>query len=162
MQFAAPLTPHLRAPLIWRTQDADFLNRVANHPEVRPWLGPSAEPVDMAPEVSLPHNFAFQSAHGGIVFLERGAGLYEAHYHFLPECWGTEPRAALAEAVAEMFANADCEEIVVQVPQHNRRSLGLLKREGFHYRKDSANLFGDIPISIYGLTQLEWRQSCPG
>ena len=63
-----------------KTTDATFLNSVANHPDVRRWLGTDGESfVDLGVLLRLPGAFALQNEYGGFVFTLMGDGHYEFH-----------------------------------------------------------------------------------
>ena len=145
--------------MIHRTFDGTFLTEVANHPDVRPWLGPPAK-IDMRPEVSDPANVALQGEHGGFVFLNRGRGLYELHYHFRPEGWGSEPRAELPNALAYVFDNTDCIEVLVAVSTDNPRSEKLIVRAGFERRQTLPSVWptpaGLIDMTAFSLSRAQW------
>ena len=71
--------------MIRRTFDADTLNAIANHPEVRPGCGPGTEPLDFTHFLSDRRNVALISDGGAAMFVWSGPDIYEVHTMFLPE-----------------------------------------------------------------------------
>jgi hypothetical protein len=104
--------------LIHRTLDARRLNAVANHPDVRPWIGGEGE-LDLTAIVSNTANFALEAEHGGWIFVRHEPGIYELHTLFLPEGRGRACLRAWREAERFMFAATDAREIVTRVPANN-------------------------------------------
>lgn len=122
-----------------RTFDASFLNAVANHPEVRPWLGGAGE-IDLRAVIDNPVNVAFQTDAGGFVVIKLDdCGLYECHSLFLPDARETTA-ATMRESLRYMFCETDCAEIVTKIPEANRGALGLARAGGFRalFERDEA------------------------
>jgi len=131
-----PLPPW-PVPTITRTMDARHLNAVANHPDVRGWLGgPAAagESVDLTPIVENPAHLAFETPHGGFVAVALGSGRYDVHSLFLVEGRGAEACTAQGEALRYMFAATDAIELRTTVPTRNRAAAAFAKRAGFEVR----------------------------
>jgi len=122
-----------RAPLIiQRTFDPTHLNRVANHPEVRPWLLGDEDQDDLSAVILDPRNVTFQAPHGGFITLNLGYGRYDVHSLFLPSDRGArETVTAMREALEYMFARTDCVELVTKVPEGNRPAGVLAKLAHF-------------------------------
>jgi hypothetical protein len=116
--------------VIKRTLDGSFLNEVANHPEVRPWLLGDG-PLDVGPAVSDPANITLVTEHGGWVLHNLGGGVYEVHSLFLPEGRGRAVRVALTEALDYVFSHTDCIRITTRLPKGNVRARALAKMAGF-------------------------------
>jgi hypothetical protein len=110
--------------------DAAFLNTVANHPDVRPFLGGAGE-LDLSGFTRPPENFAFEFEHGGIIFQKLEHGVYEGHSMFLPEGRGERVKEAMAESIRWMFARTDCLEIVTKCPDANKATIGAARNMGF-------------------------------
>jgi hypothetical protein len=139
--------------------DAGRLNRVANHPDVRPWLGGEG-PVNWAPTLADSRNVALETGHGGWVFINLGDGRYEVHSQMLPE--GRGDWEAARAALRVMFTATDCMEVVSKVPDGNAGAKGIARAMGFQelFRREACwrNPGGDIVgISYVGLTLDRWR-----
>lgn len=115
---------------ITRTMDATLLNRVANDPAVRPFLGGDG-PIDVAPLLANPANLAGVSEHGGFVCIAQGPRRYEVHSLFLPERPRGETVRAMRAAVNYFFAFTDGWELVTKVPVSNLAAIGLARLAGF-------------------------------
>ncbi len=113
-----------------RTMDAGFLNSVANHPEVRLWLG-GVGPLDLTDVLADANNYAFQNESGGLVYEKIDAGLYEVHSLFLPEGRGASAFNLMDESLRYMFVQTECQEIVTKVPDDNSAALGAARAKGF-------------------------------
>lgn len=142
--------------MIRRTFDPAFLNSVANHPEVRPWVGPGTDPIDLTATITNADNFALVTDGGGFVLHCHEPGIYEVHSQFLPE-GRQHTRKAMQAGFDYMFTRTDCEKIVSQVPDNNRAAQALAKAARFRtmfHRQDG--LLG--PTQYVGLTIDEWAQ----
>lgn len=113
-----------------RTMDATFLNGVANHPDVRPWLGGDGV-LDLTDAIADPNNVALQGEHGGFVGVKLEPGVYECHSLFLPEGRGTAAKEAMAEGLRYMFVQTDCLQVVTKCPAGNGAALGAARTMGF-------------------------------
>ncbi len=122
--------PALASPIA-RTMDAAFLNSVANHAAVRPWLGGDGF-INLAPTLANPAHVAYQAAGGGFLAVSQGDGRYEAHSLFLPDARGQTVRAVRA-ALDHCFAATDATELVTKAPQANTAALGLARLAGFSF-----------------------------
>lgn len=103
-----------------RVFDASFLNTVANHPTVRPFIGGKAQVLDLSILVDDPENYALAFDHGGFVAVKKSAGVYDFHTLFLPCGRGAAVLKAAREALAFMFGETDCRELVTTVPKDNK------------------------------------------
>lgn len=112
-----------------RTMDAQFLNTVANHPDVRPWLGGDGV-IDLTSLLANPANIAGQSVMGGFVAIAVGGGRYEVHSLFLPDK-GRDAVRAMRLGLDYLFTQTDALELVTKVPAHNAAARGLARLAGF-------------------------------
>lgn len=147
-----------------RTLDATRLNEVANHPDVRPWLGGEG-PLDLSGMISDPANFAFENDHGGFVLHRLDADLYEAHSLFLPDGRGAGVRALAEEGFRFLFTATDCMEVVTKVPEGNAAAAALARCVGFveGFRRGAAwqGPSGPLAVSYQSLTFDRWRSRDP-
>lgn len=114
--------------MLTRAMDADFLNLVANHPAVRPWLLGDG-PADLAPLIADPRNVALVTEDGGFVFTAGRLGDFEVHTLFLPGA--ASPLLAAHAAAAFIFCNTDAMRIVTKCPHGNVRARALADAIGF-------------------------------
>ncbi len=138
-----------------RTMDAAFLNSVANHPEVHPWLGAAGE-IDLSPFVSDPKHFALVNDGGGFLLINHEPGVYEVHSQFLPS-HRRETIKAMRDGFDYMFVNTDCHTVLTQVPDSNPAAAALAKHAHFRHafrREDTPR----GPTSYMALTLDQWVQ----
>jgi len=140
--------------------DAPFLNFVANHPEVRPWIGGEG-PLDLGPVLSDAGNVALTFDAGGWVFVRHEAGVYELHTLILPEGRGRRAREAWREAERYIFARTDAREIVTRVPANNRGADLAARMCGFRERFRRQRAFRTpegvlVDVSYRALTIDDW------
>lgn len=118
-------------PGLDRTMDATALNAVANHPDVRPWLGGGDAPIDLTALLEDPANLAGVSEHGGFLAVAQGPARYEVHSLFRPDRRAGETVRAMRAAVDYIFATTDATELVTKVPETNTPAAGLAQLAGF-------------------------------
>jgi hypothetical protein len=140
--------------MIRRTMDAAFLNGVANHPDVRPWLEGPVGPLDLSPLLDDARNHALVNDCGGFVYLFQEPGLYEVHSLLLPEGRAGSSAAAM-DGLRHMFTRTDCVEVQTRVPEANKAALGLTRAMGF------ARLFDRPGNGYWSLTLDRWRARDP-
>ncbi len=143
-----------------RTTDATFLNSVANHPDVRPWLGGSG-PIDMSPLFGDLNNVGWECEHGGFLIHKLDQGLYEGHSMFLVEGRGGEARRGMMDVIRYMFLHTDCLEMVTKAPDNNRAAFGAGRALGFttSFHLDHGWLQADgskIGVSCMRLPLSKW------
>jgi len=143
--------------VIRRTFDPSFLNTVINHPEVRPFMAPGTEPLDVTTGVSSPANFALVTEGGGFILHCHEPGIYEVHSQFLPEYRGGHAAKAMRAGFDYMFTRTDATRIVTQVPDNNPAARGFARLARFRpmFRRE-AGLMG--PTEYMGLSVEEWAQ----
>lgn len=144
--------------VVARTLSARNLNAVANHADVRPWLGGDG-PLDLTALVENPFNFAFETAHGGFIGVAQSATRYEVHSLFLPEGRGAEAIGAMRSAAAYMFSATPCQELVTKVPQTNPAAAAMAKRAGFEsafMRSIPWSNDERVPVEFLGLSLERW------
>lgn len=148
---------------IAREMGADRLNVVVNHPDVRPWLGGEGE-LDMSAAVADPANILLMNEFGGCFFERVGAGIYEVHTQFTPECRGAKVIRAVQDALRFMFTRTDCFEVQTKVPANNAGALGLVRAIGgdLQFTRDAVWPAGDgmVACGFYVLTIASWAGKC--
>lgn len=147
-----------------RTMNAEALNAIAAHPEVRPWLGfpdPLVE-IDLSGAVSNPSNFAFltKQGDGGYMLLKIQPGLYAAHTLAMPSARGKPMFKLMREGFAAMFLTTDAIEIVSQVPDGNDAAENWSALAGFRntFRREAYfPLMGErVGCQFKSLTYGDW------
>lgn len=134
--------------MIERTFDAAFLNSVANHEAVRPYLE-GGGPLDLSGIARSADNFLLQTERGGFVLVRHEPGRFEVHSLFLPDS-GTAPIRAMIAAQEWMFTRTECEAITSKVPDSNARARGFAIAGGLTER------FRSKVASFVELGAFEW------
>lgn len=155
------------SPSVCREFSAENINRVINHPAVRPWVGaPAGQYVDVSPLVANLSNFLLMGQGGGVLFQCIEPGLYEAHTQFLPEFRGKGAVAVVNDALRYMFTRTDAVEIVTKVPAGNVGALGLVRaihgQKLFDREKAWLTADGLVDVSYYSLTIMAWVGKAEG
>lgn len=92
--------------MLERCFDAEVVNLAANHPDVRPFLGPaSLGELDFEEAVAEDHNWFLMGKHGGFALAWSGPGVYEVHVFILPEGRGKWAAQARQEVIDFAKAN---------------------------------------------------------
>lgn len=133
-----------------RTMDAERLNALANHPEVRPWLFGPEGPLYLTPLVENPAVVTLEAEHGAFMLIPLSDTLYELHTMFLPEGRGVEFFGHAAEMFRYVFTRTPCLEVVTKVPDENRAAAVAATRAGMRQRFHRAG------ISFRSLTIEQW------
>lgn len=139
-----------------RTVDATFINKVANHKEVRPFLMGDGK-FDMTDFLEDTRNFAFINDDGGFVLHNQADGVYEVHTMFLPN-HKSNILQNVAESMDYMFTRTDCHTLLTQVPDSNDPAMKLSHAVGFKplFRREDTPLG---PTQYFRLTLAEWVQN---
>lgn len=118
--------------MIKRTLSADFLNRVANDPEVRPWLGEGPAEIDLSQVIANHLNIALEAPHGGWVLINQGDGAFELHTMFLPAGRGASYARHAQLALQWLFTRTEAVEIRTKIPDTNLAANTAARLAGFH------------------------------
>ena len=108
----------------------DHLESVANHPRVRPYIGPGSG--EFRAGESWGRTVALEWDTGGIVFLLEAPGIYSGHWVFLPKTPDVIGKAR--EAIAYLFAHTDARKIIGKTPTHLKHALRAAKAAGMRHR----------------------------
>lgn len=145
-----------------RNFDADYLNLIANHPGVRPFLGGSGE-IDLTPVISDPNNYCFLGNHGGFVVMNIHGNVYECHTIFHPEQRIRNTLELMKIATEYMFVKTDCVEIVTKIPVFNKAAGWMGGQNHFVEQFKATIQFGpDAPeeVSFRSLSLDRWTLTC--
>ncbi len=141
---------------VTRTMSADYLNSVANSPEVRPYIGGEG-PIDLTPIAQNPANYLLVTDGGGWVLQPILAGVYELHTLVLPEARGKPFFAAAREAMRWLFTRTDALEIVTKCPDDNPGARMAALMVGFRERFHRADAWAPgVGVSYQALTLDDW------
>ena len=136
-----------------RSMDAERLNELANHPDIRPWLlGPDG-PLDLSPLVLNPAVVVLEAEHGAFLLVPILPTVYELHTLFLKAGRGKAFFGHAADMFRYVFTRTPCLEIVTKVPDGNRGAAFASIHAGFVERFHRAG------ISFRHLTIERWALS---
>lgn len=151
--------------IVERSTNASFINRVANHPDVRPFVHwPRDRDVDLTPYVDNPNNVLLQGEFGGMLMIQHLAGCYEIHTQVMPEGRGGWALEMAHDCVEYLFTRTNACEVFTRVPQGNIAALALTKACGARMEQRVTQKFGGevVTLDIYGGRLQDWIKVAPG
>ena len=119
-----------------RVLDATEFNRIAAHPDVKPWIGyADGDDVDLSHLVENPANVCFLTDRGlgGYILVNKGHGIYEAHTLAMPTDRGKPMLRLMREGFAFMFLVTDCVTVTTLVPDGSFQAASWAKLAGFRF-----------------------------
>lgn len=123
-----------------------FLESVANDPRVRPFIGPGSEEVRAGD--SWARTLGLEWDTGGIVFMDQGDGVYDAHLLFLP---GTQHTLAKCrEALRYLFTRTKARKVIGSIPVDNTRARRIASAAGMQHTQVRDG------HAHYALTARDW------
>jgi hypothetical protein len=141
------------------------INKVLNHPDVRPFVAPGTDTIDLSDKAENPRNYLLMGDHGGCMFFSVVPGVYEAHTQVLPEGRGTWTNQLLTAAAHWMFTRTDCFEIATRVPEQHVAAAKVALRAGMRpefVRDDQCQFMGqDQSAYILSYRIQDWVQAAP-
>lgn len=153
---------------IRRIFDAAIVNRIMNHPEVRPLLGgDGASEIDIQNLLNDPSNIALHRDGFAAVFLSVLPGVYEVHTQALPEARAANSVYASAVAMLHwVFTRSGAYEIVTRVPDDNVAARKLAEAMGFRFQyrlKNGWIVNGSVePCDVLSLNLNDWLATATG
>lgn len=116
--------------MIERTFDAAHINRICNHPDVRPWLGGGDGALDVSAIVANPENYSLFGPEGGFILHAGPGASFEVHSQFTPEGRRSSFRSMM-DGMDFMFTRTQALQITTFLPDNNPAALGLSRVGGF-------------------------------
>lgn len=147
--------------VIEREFDAQRINKVLNHPAVRPDVAEVGEgELDITKGVENKNNVLLMGEHGGFFGIRIQPGIYEAHTQILPEGRGKWAFEATEVATSWMFTHTDAFEILTRVPRGHdgARMLAVHMGMKFEFTADIPRLFrGELTLmDTYSFRIQDW------
>ncbi len=145
-----------RTKLLTRSMDAAAVNRVANDPEVRPFIGGVGE-LNLTSVVRNPMNVVLWGQHGGFIWSWSAPQTFEVHTLILPEGrgrWATRAAREAMDAMADIYGGTLLWTRVHRDLTHVRR---FAMAAGLKPTTEAWFDFGD-GLKLYDI--LEWRAAC--
>lgn len=152
---------------IERSFDAERLNAIVNHPDIRPDVADASEgALDLTAIVNDKRNVLVSGEYGSVMYRYVLPCLYEAHTQILPEGrgeWAVEFTKATGEY---MFTKTNAFELATRIPQTHAGAKALAVQAGFKYeftRDDNCKFRGeDVPVDIYSSRLQDWMSKAKG
>lgn len=125
---------------VTRTRDQALLERVANHPDIKPWLGISGgQPVNIEPGTLERDDILCLEGTAGLMVLGRERdGVWQKHNLFVPGALKDKLETA-REMFGWIFVNTEAPAIIARTPVGNRQARWFNRQIGMR----SAGFFID-------------------
>lgn len=158
---------HKMLATLRRETSAERINAIVNHPSVYPFVrGHAIDPLDVSSLTNDPANVLLVGEHGGLLFHQVAANLYEAHTSVLPAGRGAWAIMFAHAALHWMFSRTLAMEIFTRVPQGNKGALGLVRaiHGRFEFERQNGWImdFDPVPAGIYTRSVADWMRNAPG
>lgn len=100
--------------------DAQWANKLANHPSIFPYIcGSHKGPFDLSAVIANTNNVCLAGEFGTVLFIQHQPGIYEFHTNVLPEGRGAWMVKSSQFAFNWMFTKTDAYELITECPQGN-------------------------------------------
>jgi len=131
-----------------RTDDAGWVNRVVNHPDVRPFVGaPEAGDLDLSALAERPEHWFLLGDHGGFALLWTAPRTYEVHTFIFRSGRGEWGNAARAEGI-EFARGQGAKTLWTKVPPQARHVERFARQGGMQPTGEVIETFG-VPHRIF-------------
>lgn len=135
--------------------DAAMLNRIANQPEVLPWVAPGYQNIDLSAFFEREGNLMLGDERGVILFAAMGEGLYSCHFLFTTSLRGANAARAIRAAFTSLFTSRDCVAITGLIPREHRASRAMARAIGCRPIGEAFDAHGRSCIS-YIMERSRW------
>lgn len=156
------MTPEMRVS-VRREHNAERINAILNHPEVRPWVADGDGPLDVTPQVKIPGTILLVGQFGACIFYNIMPGVFEVHSQCLPEGRGKWMAAFVKSVLQWMFIKSNCWEVVTRVPHGHVAAKALTLGAAFQreFTRDDQCVFRgkQVPVDIYRLSIHDWIEN---
>ena len=139
---------------------AERINALVNDPDIRPWVAPGNEALDLTAQIERQGNVLLMGDHGGCMFLKLLPGVYEVHTVVDGKHRGEWTNALTSACVYWMFLRTDCYEILTRVPKGHIAAKAAAEARGMRYeftRPKECNFRGrQIDVAIHSFRIQDW------
>lgn len=138
-----------------RVTKARELNRIANLPEVLPFVAPGFDHVDLTNFIAQDKNFCLRYRGGYMIFAHAGGDKYEGHFLFPAKIRGKRALTSARKIVTHMFTKRGARAIYGDIARTNRAARVFARTLGFNrigQGRDSAG----VPFVRFHITSTEW------
>lgn len=135
--------------MLVRCYDADVVNYLANHPEIRPHVGPlEIGALDMTAAVADPQNVFLIGEHGGFALVWTAPWTYEVHVFMLQDGLGKWSFRALADMLDFMEAEGALM-LWARIDPSRPNVKAFARRGGFRPTGQMIDTFGSQLATFY-------------
>lgn len=134
---------------------AELLNSLANHPDIRPYIGPGPEVLDLYEFFERPGNIMLGNTLGVVCFIAMGDGYYSVHFLFTKALRGRDALQAIRMAFTSLFTNYNCVAITGLIPHENRASRVMAYALGGRLIGECLDIHGR-PSSSFIMERTRW------
>lgn len=140
-----------------RSHDADYINHLANHPDIRPYIGgDGASELDLSQVLANPDNVFLTGEAGGFIATWTAPETYEIHTLILPEGRGAQAYM-LGRAGIKWMAKRGATHLWTRVDRKHRHTRIFALKAGFKAAGEQSLDLGAGPV-LYDL--FSWRPTC--
>lgn len=130
--------------MLERSFDAERINAVVNHPEVRPYVGGAdLDELDVTPLVNAPEHWFLMDEHGGFMLAWSAPGVREVHTFVTPEGrgqWAADRRAEMLD-----YARANgTKTLWTKIPEGLPHVERFARQGGMRPTKDVLETLGKV------------------
>lgn len=141
--------------MLARSFDADLINSIVNHPEVRPYVGGDLnQPIDLSAAIEQPQNVFLMGEHGGFALSWCAPRIYEVHTFILPSGRGRWGLSATQYGIATMRDDYQAERLWTRVAGDHLHTRMFTRAAGMKPAGEMTFDLGAGP-TLYRL--YEWR-----
>ena len=137
-----------------------FLNLVANHPSVFPWVSTAGlDYIDTSALVLNRENVLLTNEYAAFILVKQDDGVYELHSQILPE-GRKSTQKYVAEMLEYMFTCIPCDAVKTYVPEGNLAAKRAARLAGFRFT-DRCGTWTyhngtTVPVDNYIMTKEDW------
>lgn len=133
-----------------------LLERLANHPDILPWVAPGLDSVDVAAH-DVSGLRVFGDDRGAVMFRPVAAepGVFEMHYLFTQDLRGKAALDMIRRCVTTMFTDHCATAICGAVPREHRASRVMSRALGARPIGSHTDFFGRCCI-VYVIERKSW------
>lgn len=135
--------------MLEKSHNIELINAVVNHPDVRPFVGPGDDMLDLAPLVARPENWFLLGEYGGFGLIWSAPRVHEIHTFILPAGRGRWAKDAAQELIAFAHKNDDIM-VWTKVPPDQKNVELFTRAAGLKPTGMEVETF-DLPYKIYAL-----------
>lgn len=121
--------------MLKRSFNAKHIYDILSHEKVAPWTHFEGKSLDFVSAiVGNPNNICLFCDSGGFIFIDMGAGVYEAHTQFLPNDGDRSVLELAQDAAMYLFSKTPCVKIITSKFTENKAISALIDEMSFKFK----------------------------